>query len=98
MERSRRKMLQKTALFTVPTIMTFNVKDIKANVSSSPSSYGSKINTEQIEQTFNKFFEKWQDKEFEGLKKEEWQKDKENWYSAYLKWLQNKNDKPWENQ
>ena len=33
MESSRRKMLQKTAIFAVPTIMTFNLIDIQAKVS-----------------------------------------------------------------
>jgi len=37
MESSRRKMLQKTALFVVPTLVTFNLKDIQANVSGAPS-------------------------------------------------------------
>jgi hypothetical protein len=33
MDSSRRKILQKTALFIVPSIMTFNLKDIQASVS-----------------------------------------------------------------
>jgi hypothetical protein len=95
LESSRRKMLQKTAFFAVPTIMTFNLKDSQANVSGAPQMSGSQINTEQIESTFNKFFEKWQEKEFEGHKKEEWQEDLQGWYSAYLKWSQLKNCKIW---
>ena len=37
MESSRRKMLQKTAIFAVPTIMTFNLIDVQACVSGAPS-------------------------------------------------------------
>jgi hypothetical protein len=95
METTRRKMLKKTAIFAVPTIMTFNLKDSQASVSGAPLRSGSQINTQQIETTFNKFFENWQEKEFEGHKKEEWQQDLQGWYSAYLKWSQLKNNKIW---
>lgn len=95
MESSRRKMLKKSALFIVPTQMSFNLMDVQANVSGAPSLSGSRINTEQIESTFNKFFDHWQNKPFEGHPKEEWQKDLQGWYSAYLNWSQHKNCKIW---
>jgi hypothetical protein len=40
MESSRRKMLKKTAIFAVPTIMTFNLMDVQACVSGAPSKGG----------------------------------------------------------
>lgn len=40
MESSRRKMLKKTAIFAVPTIMTFNLLDVQANVSGAPATNG----------------------------------------------------------
>jgi hypothetical protein len=95
MERSRRKMLKKTALLAMPTIMTFNVTDVHATVSGAPRQSGSKINSEEIQNTFNRFFEKWHDKEFEGHRKDEWQKNLHGWYSAYLKWSQHKSSKIW---
>jgi hypothetical protein len=95
MESSRRKMLKKTVLFVGPTIMTFNLLDAQANVSGAPRQSGTKINTEQIESTFNKFFDHWKNKPFEGHQKEEWQKDLQGWYSAYLNWSQHKNCKIW---
>jgi hypothetical protein len=35
--KSRREALKKTALFVVPTIMTFNLKDVQAKVSGKPT-------------------------------------------------------------
>ena len=95
METTRRKMLKKTAIFAVPTIMTFNLKDSQACVSGAPRPSGSNINTEQIQGTFNKFFENWHHKEFAGHKKEEWQQDLQGWYSAYVNWSHHKNNKIW---
>jgi hypothetical protein len=91
---SRREVLKKigkTSAFVLPVLLTFNVNELKAN---GPNVSGCVIDPQQIENTYNSFWDIWKNKKFLGYKKNFWDKDKNNWYVKYLDWSKNNKFKP----